>query len=225
MRQAARATTGWWMMDLVEPGAALASGLLAGLAVAVPLGAVGVLLIQEGVSFGFRRAWPAAAGVATVDMSYCLAAVLLGGAAAPWIARLQPWPAVIGGVALLMLAVMGLLRVRRMDGTQVGNARSPGQVWGSERFWLFVGLTLVNPATVVYFAALIAGLPALSESWSSATLFVIGVAVASLGWQLLLVFAGSLLRARARPSLQRVTMIVGSTLVGAFGVIILLAGT
>ena len=47
---------------------ALLAGMVAGLALAAPLGAIGVLLLQEGVIRGLRRGLPGAAAVATLDI-------------------------------------------------------------------------------------------------------------------------------------------------------------
>ena len=49
---------------------ALISGLIAGWGVAIPLGAIGVLLVDLGMRAGFRHAAPAAAAVATADLLY-----------------------------------------------------------------------------------------------------------------------------------------------------------
>ncbi|NKY40114.1 hypothetical protein HGA02_11395, partial [Cellulomonas septica] len=49
---------------------ALLLGALAGLAVAVPVGPIGVLLLREGVVHGTRVAIGAGLGVATVDLLY-----------------------------------------------------------------------------------------------------------------------------------------------------------
>ncbi|WP_448631058.1 hypothetical protein [Cellulomonas soli] len=59
-------------------GAALLVGALAGLAVAVPVGPVGVLLLREGVVRGTRVAVGAALGVASVDAVYAVLAVVIG---------------------------------------------------------------------------------------------------------------------------------------------------
>jgi arginine exporter protein ArgO len=54
----------------------------------------------------------------------------------------------------------------------------------------FLGLTALNPTTVVYFAALVLGRPAYGGF-----LFVLGVSLASASWQLLLAGGGRLLGA------------------------------
>ena len=210
----------------MNPGVAFASGLAAGFAVAVPLGAIGVLLVREGISRGLRGALPAATAVAAV----------LGALAAPLVARWGPWPGLAGGGALLALAAMGLARSLRRGSAPAGAAAvvrgssapsgsaavlRPGR--GLQRFAMFFGLTLVNPATLVYFAAIAAGLPELSGDGAAATAFVAGVGAASLAWQALLVSGGGLLRRSDCPGLQRASGIVGSAVVGVFG-LFLLAG-
>jgi threonine/homoserine/homoserine lactone efflux protein len=46
---------------------ALAAGIVAGLAVAIPLGAIGVLIVDLGVRGGFRPAFLAGLGTALAD--------------------------------------------------------------------------------------------------------------------------------------------------------------
>jgi arginine exporter protein ArgO len=57
---------------------ALVLGALAGLAVAMPVGPVGVLLLRTGLLQGTRVAVGAAAGIATVDAAYAVLAVAAG---------------------------------------------------------------------------------------------------------------------------------------------------
>src|SRR3954467_11999066 len=73
---------------------ALVSGLVAGWGVAVPLGAIGVMLVDLGMRAGFRSAAPAAAAVATADLLYAAAAAAAGRAAA------RPPPRAGGGPGL-----------------------------------------------------------------------------------------------------------------------------
>ena len=59
------------MTDLAEP---LVAGLLAGWGVAIPLGAIGVMVVDIGMRAGLRPAAAAAAGVATADFLYAAVA-------------------------------------------------------------------------------------------------------------------------------------------------------
>ncbi|MDR6865913.1 threonine/homoserine/homoserine lactone efflux protein [Microbacterium resistens] len=209
---------------------ALGAGLIAGLALVVPLGAIGVLLIQEGASRGWTGGVPAAVAVASVDILYCAAAVTTGSAVAPVIALWAPWPPLVGGIALIAIAVRSLIRGRRPSpdeasggatdtsddtGTGVRDARS----W--RRFAAFFALTAANPATVVYFAAVITGLSSIGASPASAALFVAGVGIASVGWQAALVAVGALLLRRTGAGGHRLTALIGNGLIVAFGLLMI----
>ena len=136
----------------------LVAGILAGLGIALPLGAIGVLIVREGVERGLRAAVPAALAVAFVDLAYAAVAVLLGARVAE---ALGGWERVIQVVGAMVLAVVVVWGVR---GTLRGARRSPDQgtpappVPTSHVFARFVGLTAVNPMTAVYFVALTTGL-------------------------------------------------------------------
>ena len=197
------------------------AGIVAGLALAVPLGAIGVLVVQEGAARGVRRGIPAAAAVASVDALYCVAALTAGSVLAPIIAEVAPWPGVAGGCALIALAVVGLVRaIRRRPKADVvqssgSEPSSTGSGW--RRLALFFGLTAVNPATLLYFAAIAAGLSAAASSTLGVVVFVAGVAVASFAWQMTLVALGAALRWRNSGRVGFLTSVVGNGTVGTLG--------
>ena len=204
---------------------ALASGVVAGLAVAVPLGAIGLLLLREGVERGLRGGLPAATAVAAVDTLYAAVAVVLGAFAAPLVVQWDPWPALAGGVILLVLAAAGLARSLKRGSAPARPAAVVPAGSGLWRFAVFFGLTLVNPATLVYFAAISAGLPGLSADAAGAAAFVAGVGVSSFAWQALLVSGGGLLRGRGGPRLRRASGIAGGIAVGLFGLLLIARAT
>ncbi|MFJ1791812.1 LysE family transporter [Kitasatospora griseola] len=186
-------------------GAAV-EGVVAGLGVAVPLGAVGVLLLQEG-----RRGWAPAAGgataVAAVDGAYAAVAVLAGSRVAHLLADHETVVRVVSALLLGAIAVHGLLGLRRA--VEPADAPSPGSA--VRAFARFTLLTLVNPTTVVYFTALIAARG--SDTGAGATAFVTGVFLASLAWQHLLAAAGAFAGAKLGPRLRRSTYAAGYGLV------------
>jgi hypothetical protein len=116
------------------------------------------------------------------------------------------------------LAARGLLRLRASSSASPGGAGTDvaaGRAWG--RFALFVGLTAVNPATLVYFAAIVTGLTSVVGSVGTGALFVVGVAAASLAWQLLLVALGAFLGWRGGTRARLVTSVVGNGVVALLG--------
>ncbi|MCM0677337.1 LysE family transporter, partial [Micromonospora phytophila] len=89
-----------------------------------------------------------------------------------------------------------------------------------------LALSLLNPATVVYFAALVLGRgDATDPDPAAAALFVLGAFLASASWQLLIAGGGTLVgRVLAGPRGRLVTGLVSSAIVAALAVAVLLPG-
>jgi threonine/homoserine/homoserine lactone efflux protein len=88
--------------------AALVLGALAGLAVAMPVGPVGVLLLRTGLLQGIRVAVGAAAGIATVDAGYAVLAVVAGTPVSRVAAAHTDAARVLSGTVLLAVGVATL---------------------------------------------------------------------------------------------------------------------
>jgi len=187
---------------------AIFSGLLAGWGVAIPLGAIGVMIVDLGMRAGFRRAAAAAAGVATADYLYCAVAALAGAAVAR---LLEPYAHALRLAAAAVLAVVAVLGLRALRERPAAAAGAPP----AGRLYLrFVAMTSINPLTVAYFAALIAGLPAIaSGSAAEKAAFVGAAGVASLSWQLVLAATGAALHRRLPTSARFYTALAGNALV------------
>ena len=91
---------------------ALFAGIVAGLAVAVPLGAIGVLIVDLGIRGGFRPAFLAGLGTATADGLYAIVAAAAGAAVGALLSPAQHIRLVAAGV-LAAVAIVGLLALRR----------------------------------------------------------------------------------------------------------------
>ncbi|HYN97879.1 MAG TPA: lysine transporter LysE, partial [Pilimelia sp.] len=90
-----------------------------------------------------------------------------------------------------------------------------------------LGLTLLNPATIVYFAALVLGRQAADSDsgaggggfGAGAALFVVGAFVASASWQLLIAGGGVLVgRVLAGPTGRRATALLSAAMILALAV-------
>jgi len=83
-----------------------------------------------------------------------------------------------------------------------------------------LGLTLLNPTTVLYFAALVLGRRDTADADAvSAALFVVGVLLASASWQLLIAGGGTVVgQALTGPRGRLVTGVVSSVLIAALAV-------
>jgi arginine exporter protein ArgO len=229
----------------------LLAGLLAGWGVAIPLGAIGVMIVDLGMRGGFRPAAAAAAGVATADFLYAGVAAAAGAAAAAALAPHEHALQLVSAAVLAALGAYGLRAAasrargaRAADGAPVGMApdaptgaahepatrdasasRAAAAAPATHRVYArFLALTSINPLTVAYFAALIAGLPAIASASAAAkAAFVLAAGAASLSWQLVLAGAGATLHHRLPPSARLYTALAGNAIVLALAVRMALA--
>ncbi|HEX6262338.1 MAG TPA: LysE family transporter [Actinomycetota bacterium] len=130
-------------------------------------------------------------------------------------------PAVEGGVrgegvrpAVVLLGIAVWLGARALGELGPAEASEPERGGLLRIFSGFLGLTLLNPVTSVYFTALILGLRGGElEAGSAKVAFVAGAFLASLSWQWLLAGAGSVLRHRLPTRARRVTSLLGGAIV------------
>ncbi|MEV6375039.1 LysE family transporter [Micromonospora musae] len=202
---------------------AFLAGLVAGYGVAVPVGAIAVLILGLSARTSFRVGAAAALGVATADGLYAAVAALGGAALAAVIAPVAGPLRAVAAVVLLALAghtAWRALRPRAQGGEGRGGRalESPARAFGG-----VLALTLLNPATVVYFAALVLGRGDVGRDPWAAALFVVGAFVASASWQLLIAGGGTLVgRALAGPRGRLVTALVSSAIIAGLAVATLL---
>ncbi len=207
------------------------AGAAAGLGVAMPMGAMSVLLLQEAMRHR-RTAVAAAAGVAVVDLGYAALATAVG----PWVAShvtpVEAWVRLASAAILLAIAAHGLAGARRgaaappspgADGPgaaagRAGGAPTATALRPSRAFARYVALTAVNPTTALYFAALTTAQGAGLDSGPAGAAFLVGVGAASLVWQQSLVALGSLAGGRISPTARLWTFRLGYGLVAAYAV-------
>ena len=169
------------------------AGLVTGWAIAIPIGAVGALLVALTARTSIRTGSAAALGVATVDGGYAAVAVV-GGAALS--ARLEPhagWLRVVSALVLLGIAALTVWLGRRSTGRSAAAPASARDLRPWQAFAAFLALTAVNPTTVVYFAAVVIGNPDLADGWGEGVVFVLAAFAASASWQLALAALGAAL--------------------------------
>ncbi len=189
-------------------------GLLAGYGIAVPVGAIAVLILEIGLRRGFRLALAAGSGAASADLFYAGLAAFGGNRLA---AQLEPWRGTLqlaGGAALVTIGILRLRRAWVERSMPAGRVDSDG--WGATYAQL-LGLTLLNPQTVVYFAALVIGGGARLASSQDSLAFTLGAGLASLSWQWLLAGIAGLGRTRLPAWAKFVAALAGSLIVIGFG--------
>lgn len=175
--------------------AALVAGLLAGYGIAVPVGAVATYLVSLTARTSLRTGVCAALGVATADGLYALLATVggsaLAGALRPFTVPLR-WAS---AVVLAVLAVWGAVTaVRHYRAQRLATRSAPPPPGPGRAYLALLGITLLNPTTVVYFTALVLGTrTADTVPVTAQGVFVLAAFAASASWQVLLAGGGALL--------------------------------
>ncbi len=166
-------------------------GLAIGVAVAAPVGPIGLLCINRTLTAGFAAGLATGLGAATADAAYGAVAAFGLAALAGAVSAAGDGLRLAGGLFLLYLGVRAFRKAPPAAAAQAG---ATGLVGG---YLSSVVLTLVNPTTILSFAAIFAGL-GLAETggFAGAAALVAGVFLGSAAWWLFLSAAGATARRR-----------------------------
>ncbi|WP_344232167.1 LysE family transporter [Kribbella hippodromi] len=139
-------------------GETLIAGALAGLGVAMPVGPVGTYLVALTARTSWRIGAFAALGVATADGVYAAVAALAGSALSPLLAPLLTPLRWASALVLIALATTTTLKaVRTYRAHRLTTIDQPSPPSPRTAYLTLLGMTLLNPWTAIYFAALILG--------------------------------------------------------------------
>jgi threonine/homoserine/homoserine lactone efflux protein len=197
----------------MDPTAALLAGLVAGLAIAMQVGAVSLLLIEAAVTAGPRVGLAAGMGVATADLGYAAVAAAAGGAVGAVLSSHEAEIRVVAAAVLAAIALHGLARLREEpDAASV----VPGRP-----YLRFLAITGANPLTIASFAAVAAALSL--DGWEAAAAFTAGVGAASAGWHVALSLAAGHAGRWVTPRIRRALAIGGRIVVLAIALRLALA--
>jgi threonine/homoserine/homoserine lactone efflux protein len=193
----------------------LGRGIIIGLAIAAPVGPIGILCIRRTLAEGRVTGLVSGLGAATADACYGAVAALGLTAVSSRLVSQQDLIRLVGGLFICWLGLRIALSRPAADG-MAANGSSLAKAYGST-----FALTLANPTTILSFIAVFAGL-GLAETEGDrlpALLLVLGVFLGSALWWLVLSGGVSLLRGKLTPSrLRWVNRVSGGLLVG-FGLL------
>jgi arginine exporter protein ArgO len=192
---------------------ALVAGLVAGYGIALPVGAVAAYLVALTARSSLRVGAAAAMGVATADGLYALVAVVGGVALSELIRPIAvPLRWVSDAVLVALAARVAFTAIRQFRG---GDASGPSGVTppsARRAYASLVGITIVNPLTVVYFGALVLGSQAgVVVSLAEQAVFVAAAFAASASWQLVLACGGAMLGRSVTGSRGRLSTALASS--------------
>jgi threonine/homoserine/homoserine lactone efflux protein len=200
------------------------SGVIIGLIVAVPIGPVNLICIRRTLQFGPVNGFVSGLGAALGDGIFAIVTGFGLTAIAQLIKGFSTGLELVGGIMLLVFGIRTFYAVpapRLDDGLAVKEEGTSTLVRAMASTF---ALTITNPATLIGFAALFAGLGGLAgdrPSFFAATFVVAGVFAGSTLWWLVLTTVVGLLHARIDDRIMRHINRVSGLAVAAFGAAVL----
>ncbi len=195
--------------------------LMMGLAIAAPLGPIGALCIQRTLNRGFAAGVAGGLGTALADAAYASAAAAGFATFAAVLQVISAPLGLVGGLFLLWLAWKGW--PRGASPVRAASAPDSRGLWATTATTF--ALTLTNPATILSFAAIFAGLGlAKTASLGAAVTVVGGVFAGSMLWWMALSGTVALLHHRLPEGFAAWTARISSLMMAAFGIWALWSG-
>jgi threonine/homoserine/homoserine lactone efflux protein len=191
--------------------------VVAGLAIAAPVGPIGVICIRRTLDYGFGRGFASGLGAAMADGCYGLIAAVSMTSA---LTIIGPHATLMNISAALLLFKIGIDTLRSVPKDDAGKAESKGLL---SAFISTLLLTFLNPMTVMSFVAVFAavGVKELEAARESTLIIVFGVFFGSLLWWLFLCAMVAKVRERLSKSSIRTINRISGMVVIAFGLVCL----
>jgi arginine exporter protein ArgO len=198
----------------------LVEGLLAGYGIAIPVGAISLLIVETTLRKGFTAGFVAGSGAATVDFLFAALAAAVGSVLATFLEPYADPVRLASSILLVGLGIFGMRRSLRIA-DPIENANPEAGYW--KLYVQFLLLTALNPLTVVYFSALIlGGTLGDSSTFLERMVFVLGAGFASFSWQSLLAFIGAILRKGISDRIRLALSLAGNLVVVGLGLRLLM---
>lgn len=197
----------------------LLKGLVIGFSIAAPVGPIGLLCIRRTLAISRKSGLVSGLGAATADALYGS----LAGFGLTFVSNMlisqQDLIRLVGGLFLCYLGIKTFL-AKSAEQVAEGDGHGLADAYASTFF-----LTLTNPATILSFTAIFAGLGLASTSgnYASAGVLVLGVFAGSALWWLLLSGGVGLFRERLNAHGLRWVNRISGALITAFGLLALLS--
>lgn len=198
------------------------SGALAGYAIAIPVGVIAILILETGLQRGFWHSWAAGTGAATADLIYATIAATLGTLVALWLTPIAPFLRLASAGFLIALGARGVVLAWRARQAPENLTSRAIRASIPRTYLTLLGLTLLNPATIAYFAALIlGGTVGTSPSTAEKAAFAVGAFLASWSWQSFLAALSAVGHHHLPPGFRVWSGMAGNLIVIVLGIVIL----
>jgi threonine/homoserine/homoserine lactone efflux protein len=188
-------------------------GVIIGFSIAAPVGPIGVLCIRRTLAAGRTAGLVSGFGAATADAVYGFVAGFGLTFISTFLIRQKMWLGIVGGLFLCYLGIRTFLAKPAEQAASSGGAR-PIAAYTSTFF-----LTLTNPMTVLFFAAIFAGLGigSTTGNYVSAGVLVTGVFTGSALWWIFLSVGVSVIRSAFNPRRLRWVNRLSGVIITGFG--------
>jgi threonine/homoserine/homoserine lactone efflux protein len=197
----------------------LVRGLMAGVAIAAPVGPVNILTASRTLLKGRRSGLVSGLGAATADTIYGSIAGFSISFVIAFLIREERWIRIYGGLLLVGIGVWYFFRKPASMEEQKDNGGAH-----SDFVSTFL-LTLTNPTTVLSFLAVLAALGAASgENWWRTLFLVAGIFAGSMAWWVVLVTVASRFRNRFNDGTLRWMNRIAGFAIGGFGAVTMILG-
>lgn len=195
----------------------LIRGLLAGLAIAVPVGPVNVLCISRTLSKGWRSGLASGLGAATADTLYGSIAGFSITFIIRFLIREEFWIRLFGGILLILIGVVYYFkRPQALKGEKRGETKQTD--YTSALF-----LTLTNPTTVLSFLAVLAAIGmSQHKTWWLTLFLVLGIFLGSMLWWMVLIGIVNRFRDRFNDGTMLWMNRIAGLAIGGFGAVTLM---
>lgn len=190
----------------------LRRSLLVGLAIAAPVGPIGLLCIRRTLADGWLAGFSTGLGAATADAIYGGIATLGLTVVIDWLGTWEPLIRLTGGLALIAIGVRTTAAPLPARTTR-SSSRTAFGAYGTT-----VALTLANPATIVSFLGIVASLKLNGPPLPTTATVMVGIAGGSASWWLMLSLTVVALRSRMTPFALTLINRIAGALLAAFGV-------
>jgi threonine/homoserine/homoserine lactone efflux protein len=187
-------------------------GFTIGLAIAAPVGPIGLLTIRRTLTFGRAAGFLTGLGAASADAIFGSIAAFGITAISSIMIGAKFWLGIIGGIFLIYL------------GWQTFNSQAAQHAAESKAsslntmYFTTFALVLTNPISILYFVGIIASVGAANNP-TSATWMVVGVFAGSALWWLTLASIANSLRDKINPRALKLVNQISGLIIAVFGIL------
>lgn len=191
----------------------LLRGVLAGLAIAVPVGPVNILCISRTLAAGRLAGIVSGFGAATADTLYGAIAAFSISLVINFLVREKFWIRLVGGALLIAIGLAYWFKKPK-------SLKEEAEDSGHSEYVTTLLLTLTNPTTVLSYMAVLAALR-LGEArpWTLNLILVLGIFCGSMLWWIVLAMVAGHFRHRFNDRAVTWMNRIAAIAIGAFGVV------